>query len=116
MGAIQGSINTLIGTAAAAATAVAKDKEQTLMKEEQGLLAKEQYHEAKADFGKLTAEQEELGNEIGKLKEGGEAKMTELKAAERAFSELSDRIEAKKAMMSRAEKIMKRTGTWGGMR
>ena len=42
--------------------------------------------------------------------------LTEVKAAQRAFDELADRIEAKKAMMSRAEKIMKRTNTWGGMR
>lgn len=43
-------------------------------------------------------------------------RLTEQEAAQRAFDELADRIEAKKAMMGRAEKIMKRTGTWGGMR
>jgi hypothetical protein len=42
--------------------------------------------------------------------------MSEKEAAQRAFDELADRIEAKQAMMSRAEKIMKRTGTWGGVR
>lgn len=34
--------------------------------------------------------------------------MSEIEAAQRAFDELSDRIEAKKAMMSRAELIMNR--------
>ena len=49
--------------------------------------------------------------------EGKVAKrLSEKEAAQRAFDELADRIEAKKAMMNRAEKIMKRTGTWGGMR
>ena len=49
--------------------------------------------------------------------EGKAAKrLTEQEAAQRAFDELADRIEAKKAMMSRAEKIMKRTSTWGGVR
>lgn len=43
-------------------------------------------------------------------------RLTEQQAAQRAFDELQDRISAKQAMMSRAEKIMKRTGIWGGMR
>ena len=52
-----------------------------------------------------------------KMLEGKVAKrLSEKEAAQRAFDELQDRIEAKKAMMSRAEKIMKRTGTWGGVR
>ena len=37
--------------------------------------------------------------------------MTEIEAAEKAFNELSDRIQAKLAMQARAEAIMKRTGT-----
>ena len=37
--------------------------------------------------------------------------ISDREAAERAFNELTDKIEAKKAMMSRAEAIMKRTGT-----
>lgn len=45
-----------------------------------------------------------------------EKRLSEQEAADRAFKELQDRIEAKKAMMSRAEAIMKRTNTWGGVR
>lgn len=49
--------------------------------------------------------------------EGKVAKrLSEQDAAKRAFDALADKIEAKKAMMSRAERIMKRTGTWGGVR
>ena len=52
-----------------------------------------------------------------KMLEGKAAKrLSEKEAAQRAFDELQDRIEAKKAMMSRAEAIMKRTNTWGGVR
>ena len=42
--------------------------------------------------------------------------MTEIEAAQRAFEELSDRIEAKQAMKSRAELMMKKANKWGGIR
>ena len=46
MGAIQGSINSMLTTVAAAAAAGEHAKEQ-------GLLAKEQYHEAKSEMPEL---------------------------------------------------------------
>lgn len=105
---------------------------------EQGDLAKSQYHEAKADVTKLEGQSAEAGKALedantavaaleGK-KPGGKGNtkaaiaekqkkaLTEQEAAQRAFDELQDRIEAKKAIMSRTEKIMKRTGTWGGVK
>ena len=42
--------------------------------------------------------------------------MTEIEAAKRAFEELSDRIEAKKAMKQRAEIMMDKANKWGGIR
>ena len=42
--------------------------------------------------------------------------MSEIEAAQRAFDELSDRIEAKKAMKSRAEIMMSKANKWGGIR
>lgn len=138
MGAIQGSINTMLGSAAAAALAGKKMADDKAVSEEQGLLAKEQFHEASADITKLTGESEIAESVLAEKKEASAALMdkmpggkgntkkaleekraralTEVEAAQRAFDELQDRIEAKKAMMSRAEKIMKRTNTWGGVR
>ena len=149
MGAIQGAINKALGAsgaaAAGAANMVAAEEaaaehaaKEAAIKEEQGLLAKEQYHEASGDLTKLEGEMEETKNLWGEAqgdlaileakKPGGKGntkaalekqrakKMTDIEAAEKAFKELQDKIEAKKAMMSRAEKVMKRTGTWGGMK
>ena len=133
---IQNSINSALGAIAGAAVAGKKMKEAAEVKEEQGMLAKEQYHEASADLTKLEGQSAEAGELLKSAAEGVEAtkgwdttgkngkllqgkiqkRLTEKEAAQRAFEELQDRIEAKKAMMSRAEKIMKRTGTWGGMR
>lgn len=133
---IQNSLNSITGAVAGAVVAGKHAKEKAAQQEEQGLLAQEQYHEASADLTKLEGESAEAGKALdeankaveatkgwnmeGKNKamlEGKAAKrLSEKEAAQRAFDELSDRIEAKKAMMSRAEKIMKRTGTWGGMR
>ena len=108
-GPIQSAVSSMLNTAAAAAVAGEHMKEQEAKKvekasidEEQGLLAKEQYHEAKADIAKLQAQ--------------GPKKLSDKEAAQLAFDELSNKIEAKLAMQSRAEKIMKRTGTWGGVR
>lgn len=127
---IQNSINSALGAVAGAAIAGKKMKESKQLKEEQGMLAKEQYHEASADIAKLEGDIETAGkvlteatekveatkgwNMTGKNKkmlEGKAAKrLTEKEAAERAFSELSDKLEARKAMRARAEMIMKRTG------
>jgi predicted O-linked N-acetylglucosamine transferase (SPINDLY family) len=142
MGAITNAFNQAAGSVAGAAIAIKHAKQQKELKEEQGMLAKEQFHEASADLTKLTGESEEAGKNLEEAaaaeKDAGkfmrsvgrdksyskadkaEAKkmykkaLTEKEAAERAFNELADRIEAKKAMMDRAEKIMKRTRTWGG--
>lgn len=135
---IQNSLNGLTATVATAAVASEHAKEKKEQRQEQGLLAKEQYHEASADLTKLSGESEEAGkvleeaataydaamakrpggkgNTKAAIAEKQKKALTEKEAAQRAFDELADRIEAKKAMMSRAEKIMKRTGTWGGVR
>ena len=131
MGAIQGSINSMLTSVAAAAAAGKHAKDTKAKETEQGLLAEEQFHEASADITKLTGEVDAAGkaleeattkveatkgwNMTGKNKkmlEGKVAKrLSEKEAAQRAFDELQDRIEAKQAMKSRAEAIMKRTGT-----
>lgn len=48
------------------------------------------------------------GNTKAALDEKKKAKMSEIDAAKRAFEELSDRIEAKKAMKNRAELMMQK--------
>ena len=48
------------------------------------------------------------GNTKAALDEKKKAKMSEIDAAKRAFEELSDRIEAKKAMKQRAEIMMQK--------
>lgn len=136
--AIQKAINSTIGAAATAVIAGQKLLEKATISEEQGLLAKEQYHEASAELTKLQGESAEAGklvketstayDEAMAKKPGGKGNtkaaivekqnkaLTEKEAAQRAFDELTDRIEAKKAMQLRAETIMKRTGTWGGIK
>ena len=42
--------------------------------------------------------------------------MTEIEAAKRSFEELSDRIEAKRAMKQRAEMMIKKADKWGGIK
>lgn len=152
MGAIQGAVNSILGTAARASAGVAYVKEnaakaaarekqadeQAALDQEKGLLAKSQYHEAKADVTKLEGESAEAdkalkdantavaalegkrpggkGNTKAAIAERQNKALTEQEAAQRAFDELQDRIEAKEAIMSRTEKIMKRTGTWGGVK
>lgn len=122
--------------------AKAKEEKQNLLEkakdEEQGLLAKKQYHEAAADITRLSGESEAAGKAVEETSAAYDAAMakrpggkgntkaaiaekqkkalTEKEAAQRAFDELKDRIESKIAMQSRAEKIMKRTGTWGGIK
>lgn len=132
----QSGVNQILGAGAAAAISIANDQEKKKIAQEQGLLAKEQYHEASADLIKLAGEKDDAKktldektaradatkgwNMTGKNKSLLEAKaakrLTEKEAAQRAFDELADRIEARQAMMSRAEAIMKRTNTWEGMK
>lgn len=56
------------------------------------------------------------GNTKAALDEKKKSKMSEIEAAKRAFEELSDRIEAKKAMKQRAEIMMDKANKWGGVR
>ena len=135
MGAINNAFNQAAGAVAGAAALVKGKKEQDMS---QALLGKEQYNEANADIKvlqeQLTNKKNEWGEAEGDLailnakKPGGKgntqaalddkrkAKMTEIEAAQRAFEELSDRIEAKQAMKSRAELMMKKANKWGGIR
>ena len=135
MGAINQAFNQAAGSVAAAATLIKGKKEQDMS---QALLGKEQYHEADADIKvlqeKLTDKKNEWGNAESDLailnakKPGGKgntkaaldekrkAKMSEIEAAQRAFDELSDRIEAKQAMKQRAEIMMSKANKWGGIR
>ena len=135
MGAINQAFNQAAGSVAAAATVIKNAKEQDMS---QALLGKEQYHEADADIKEL---QEQLsgkknewgnaesdlailnakkpggkGNTKASLDEKRQAKMTEIEAAQRAFDELSDRIEAKQAMKTRAELMMQKANKWGGIK
>lgn len=135
MGAINQAFNQAIGSVAAAATLVKGTKEQDMS---QALLGKEQYHEADADIKdlqeQLSGKKNEWGNAESDLailnakRTGGKgntkaalddkknAKMSEIDAAKRAFEELSDRIEAKKAMKQRAEIMISKANKWGGIR
>ena len=135
MGAINQAFNQAAGSVAAAATLIKGAKEQDMS---QALLGKEQYHEADADIKylqeQLSGKKNEWGEAEGDLailnakRTGGKgntkaaldekkkAKMSEIDAAKRAFEELSDRIEAKKAMKQRAEIMMSKANKWGGIR
>ena len=135
MGAINQAFNQAAGSVAAAATLIKGAKEQDMS---QALLGKEQYYEADADIKELqeqlSGKKNEWGNAESDLailnakKPGGKGntqasidekkktKMSEIEAAKRAFEELSDRIEAKKAMKNRAEIMMKKANKWGGIK
>lgn len=135
MGAINNAFNQAAGAVAGATAIVKGAKEQDMS---QALLGKEQYHEADASIKdlqeQLTDKKNEWGNAESDLailnakKPGGKGntkaaldekrktKMSEIEAAQRAFDELSDRIEAKKAMKSRAEIMMSKANKWGGIR
>ena len=135
MGAINQAFNQAAGSLAAAATLIKSSKEQDMS---QALLGKEQSYEASADIKnlqeQLTNKKNEWGEAEGDLailnakKPGGKGntqaaldekkktKMSEIEAAKRAFDELSDRIEAKKAMKQRAEIMMNKANKWGGIR
>lgn len=135
MGAINQAFNQAAGSVAAAAAVVKGAKEQDMS---QALLGKEQYKEADADikelkdqitgakkqWGDAEADLEILsakrpggkGNTKASIDEKKMAKMTEIDAAKKAFEELSDRIEAKKAMKQRAELMIRKADKWGGIR
>ena len=133
MGAIQNSALGLVGTASAALIAASNAGEEKAKKEEQGLLAKQQFHESKAELSKLEGESKEAeaalskaseavtksedwktSEKNAKMLEGKKAKLLSQKeAAQRAFDQLKDEMDAKRAMMLRASSIMKRTGIGG---
>ena len=130
MGAIQNSALGVVGTASAALIAAAGSEEEKAKKQEQGLLAKQQFHESKSELSKLEGDSKEaektlekasqavtksedwkVSEKNAKMLEGKKAKLLSQKeAAQRAFDQLRDEIDAKRAMMARADSIMKRTG------
>ena len=135
MGAINQAFNQAAGSLAAAATVIKGAKEQDMS---QALLGKEQFYEADAAIKDLQEQANVKKNEWGEAegdltilnakRTGGKgntkaaldekkmAKMSEIDAAKRAFEELSDRIEAKKAMKQRAELMMSKANKWGGIK
>ena len=135
MGAINSAFNQAAGAVAGAAALVKGAKEQDMS---QALLGKEQSKEAEAELKNLQSQLSEAKNKWGEaegdlailnakrtggkgntkaaLDEKKKAKMSEIDAAKRAFEELSDRIEAKKAMKQRAEIMMSKANKWGGIK
>ena len=135
MGAINSAFNQAAGAVAGAAALVKGAKELDMS---QALLGKEQSKEAEADIKNLQNQLSESKNKWGEaegdlailnakrtggkgntkaaLDEKKKAKMSEIDAAKRAFEELSDRIEAKKAMKQRAEIMMSKANKWGGIK
>ena len=135
MGAINSACNQAAGAVAGAAALVKGAKEQDMS---QALLGKEQSKEAEAELKNLQPQLSEAKNKWGEaegdlailnakrtggkgntkaaLDEKKKAKMSEIDAAKRAFEELSDRIEAKKAMKQRAEIMMSKANKWGGIK
>lgn len=132
MGAIQKAISGAANAALVGAATAKHASDQKEQQQEQGYLAKEQYHEAKADLTELESQSIEAektlqektaisdtlankkpggkGNTKKALEEKRAAALTEKEAAQRAFDTLSDKMEAKRAMILRAQMIMKRTG------
>ena len=135
MGAINSAFNQAAGAVAGAAALVKGAKEQDMS---QALLGKEQSKEADAELKNIQPQLSEAKNKWGEaegdlailnakrtggkgntkaaLDEKKKAKMSEIDAAKRAFEELSDRIEAKKAMKQRAEIMMSKANKWGGIK
>ena len=136
--AIQESVNRILGSVAAGAVGIAKAGEAETVKEEQGLLAKAQYSEAKAAEKELQTqaqadtkaleEAQKAVDTLSKKRPGGKGNtkaaiaeklgkaMSDKEAAEKSLSVLSDKIEAQKALQARAELTMKRTGLLGGLK
>lgn len=135
MGAINQAFNQAAGTIAAAAAVLKGTKERDM---EQALLGKEQVLETDADIKDLQEQLNTKKNEWGEAesdlailnakKPGGKGntkasldekrktKMSEIEAAQRAFDELSSRLEAKKLMRKRAELMIRKANRWGGLK
>lgn len=73
MGAITSAFNQAAGAVAGAAIAIKHASQQKEQKEEQGLLAKEQYHEASAELTKLEGQSAEAGELLKSANESVEA-------------------------------------------
>ena len=135
MGAINQAFNQAAGSIAAAATVIKGAKEQDMSQallgkeqaneadaaikdfQEQANVKKNEWGEAEGDLAILNAKRPGgKGNTKAALDEKRMAKMSEIDAAKRAFEELSDRIEAKKAMKQRAELMMSKANKWGGIK
>lgn len=135
MGAINQAFNQAAGTVAAAAAVLKGTKERDM---EEALLGKEQVLETDADIKDLQEQLSTKKNEWGEAesdlailnakKPGGKGntkasldekrktKMSEIEAAQRAFDELSSRLEAKKLMRKRAELMIRKANKWGGLK
>lgn len=135
MGAINQAFNQAAGTVAAAAAVLKGTKERDM---EQALLGKEQvletdvdikdlqeqlntkkneWGEAESDLAILNAKKPGgKGNTKASLDEKRKTKMSEIEAAQRAFDELSSRLEAKKLMRKRAELMIRKANKWGGLK
>lgn len=135
MGAINQAFNQAAGTIAAAAAVLKGTKERDM---EQALLGKEQVLETDVDIKdlqeQLTTKKNEWGeaesdlailnakkpggkgNTKASLDEKRKTKMSEIEAAQRAFDELSSRLEAKKLMRKRAELMIRKANKWGGLK
>lgn len=135
MGAINQAFNQAAGTVAAAAALVKGTKKSDM---EEALLGKEQVLETDADIKELQEQLSTKKNEWGEAesdlailnakKPGGKGntkasldekrktKMSEIEAAQRAFDELSSRLEAKKLMRQRAELMIRKANRWGGLK
>ena len=135
MGAINQAFNQAAGTVAAAAAVLKGTKERDM---EEALLGKEQVLETDADIKDLQEQLSTKKNEWGEAesdlailnakKPGGKGntkasldekrktKMSEIEAAQRAFDELSNRLEAKRLMRKRAELMIRKANKWGGLK
>ena len=140
MGAIQNSLNQILGSVAGAAVAATHVTDQMQKKQEEALLGKQQYHEAGAKLEENKQAQESANKAISEYKNGmsveeanklvetaGSSKekkqakallraanqrYTASEAAEHSLAILAEEEQAYKAMQERAAAKMK----WGGMR
>ena len=126
MGAIQNSLNSIAQSIESAVKTGVAISEYGARQGEAFEEAKMHKAQAEGEMKELEVDQIAAEAELNKAtkalartKEGSatnKKRMTEVEAAQLAFDALSDKIEARKAMISRAEKVMKRTSTWGGMK
>lgn len=56
------------------------------------------------------------GNTKAAIDEKKKAKMNDIEAAKRSFEELTNKIEARRAMKQRAEIMISKANKWGGIK